>query len=311
MIKSGLCRAFAAGFTMILQLLLTSLSAGAGPSDMIQTEEDACFRPYTNAVNQATHASNALDALALEVTQLFVDANAGADTNDGTEGAPWRTITHALQSVTGAEQSPVIINVAAGTYSASTNGEAFPLNMKSFVSLQGEGREATILDAEDSSNVITISAIAAGPSLDGFTITGGNSTNGGGIFSNNSSITVSNNLITGCFGDSGAGVYCQRGEMLFSQNEISGNAATGRLGFGGAMFISLGTPQIVDNEIGDNEGDSVGGLYIYRCSPIIQMNTISGNISTDDGGICGGIYIDQGSPEIRDNTIVGNGAIGE
>src|SRR6478672_6851149 len=78
---------------------------------------------------------------------VYVSA-AGSDSNDGSSGAPFRTITHALAAVDVSSGSGFIV-VAHGHYSAAS-GETFPLVMKSNVSLYGEmGAKETIIDASD------------------------------------------------------------------------------------------------------------------------------------------------------------------
>ncbi|MCD6326998.1 hypothetical protein J7M28_05545 [bacterium] len=59
----------------------------------------------------------------------------------------------AVESICGTEcevvfscLEPATIYIAAGTYSALTNGEAFPLQMRSNVSLTAAGADTTILD---------------------------------------------------------------------------------------------------------------------------------------------------------------------
>jgi len=62
--------------------------------------------------------------------EFYVDAEAGSNSNTGTSpDSAWLTISHALSSVYGTPGDPVTIHIAAGTYSASTNGERFPLEM--------------------------------------------------------------------------------------------------------------------------------------------------------------------------------------
>jgi len=72
-------------------------------------------------------------------SNYYVDADAGDDSNDGSQGQPWLTITHALDRIAsnnpGSKENVHTIHAAAGTYAASTNGEAFPFNMQSWVSL--------------------------------------------------------------------------------------------------------------------------------------------------------------------------------
>ena len=74
----------------------------------------------------------------------YVDAVNGDDANTGLAAdQAWKTITHAVS-----EATPGTIHIAAGTYAASTNGETFPLVLKSLTTLLGAGADRTVLDAE-------------------------------------------------------------------------------------------------------------------------------------------------------------------
>ena len=91
--------------------------------------------------------------------------------------------------------------VAGGRYAPSTNGEAFPINMKNGVRLLGAGAETCTLDAEHTNRVIYCSGISDETTrIDGFTITNGEFTEwpgrGGGIMCIHSSLIITNNVIT-------------------------------------------------------------------------------------------------------------------
>ena len=84
---------------------------------------------------------------------LYVSPS-GNDSNPGTSfEAPLKTIQHALAISESDSLIPSTIFLSSGTYSA-TNGQYFPLNLKSFVSIQGAGKSATILDGEDETQLI-------------------------------------------------------------------------------------------------------------------------------------------------------------
>jgi len=79
----------------------------------------------------------------------YVDGTNGDDSNSGlSRDDAWKTITHALEVVAPNDASPGTIHVAPGTYAASTNGETFPLTLRSYIRLIGSGAVATVLDAE-------------------------------------------------------------------------------------------------------------------------------------------------------------------
>jgi Calx-beta domain/Protein of unknown function (DUF1565) len=83
-------------------------------------------------------------------TDYYVSAGTGANGNDGSSGAPWKTLTYALGQVTSGDT----LNVAAGTYDTPTNGETFPLTLVDGVAIIG--------DITTPSNCV-ISAPAASP----------------------------------------------------------------------------------------------------------------------------------------------------
>ena len=70
--------------------------------------------------------------------EFYVNASTGSDANTGlTIENPWKTITYALSKVNGSKENLQTINVASGIYNLS-NGEVFPIKMKSYVILKEE-----------------------------------------------------------------------------------------------------------------------------------------------------------------------------
>ncbi|HEU0176378.1 MAG TPA: right-handed parallel beta-helix repeat-containing protein [Blastocatellia bacterium] len=82
------------------------------------------------------------------------------------------------------------------------------------------------------------------------------------------------------------------------------------LGDGGGIIVGGGcSPTITNNEVRNNHASSGGGIAILSGSPLIRLNTISGNSNNlSSGGTAGGgIYIQgSGSAEILDNVISDN-----
>jgi len=84
---------------------------------------------------------------------LYVSPD-GNDSNSGdSPQEPLKTIQYALSIIESDSLNPRAIFLAPGTYSPST-GQHFPLNLKSYVSLQGAGKTATILDGENETQLI-------------------------------------------------------------------------------------------------------------------------------------------------------------
>lgn len=214
----------------------------------------------------------------------YVNAESGSDSNSGAspENA-WATITHALSAVICSPSDPASIHVAAGTYSASTNGESFPLQLRSFMMLQGEGPDATILDAEQAAPHVILLYMATELAIEGITITGGD---------------ASGDQADGM----GGGMLCQMGSTPVIRNcRISGNKAVQ----GGGMYILVAAPHIVDCEIVQNTvkgksssgGKSLGGgIFSLTSFPTIERCMIADNAAEPGpglsaGGSGGGIYM--------------------
>jgi len=80
---------------------------------------------------------------------LYVSPN-GDDTNSGlTAASPVKTISHALTIIHADADNPHTIFLLPGVYSITSNDEKFPLNLRSFVSLEGSGIDITIISLED------------------------------------------------------------------------------------------------------------------------------------------------------------------
>lgn len=228
-------------------------------------------------------------------TSVYVNPESGNDANDGGESAPLKTITRALQmAALGAESGRIAINLAAGTYAASTNGETYPLNIPSNTYLIGDAHEKgdpVILDAEESSRAIAIdSATDAG--LFALTITNGNAgaESGGGVLCEESSLIVRDCLIRDCVASSGGGVMCeQQSNIAVFRTTFVNNSATQHSG-GGLETIDSSV-QIKDSGFdGNTSSGSGGGLYHSgiedpnQVSLSLERNYFLANDSGEDGG---------------------------
>ena len=166
--------------------------------------------------------------------------------------------------------------------------------------------------------------------LEGFTITGGRSYDeGGGIYCQESSPTIRNNIITENGAGSGGGIACVGGHPLIMSNVISRNEGFSEAG---GIYCMNSQAQILDNIIKGNSvrDESGGGIYCgSNSSVIIEGNYIIDNFAREDGaGIClwdaeaiinkniifknksdedgGGIQSTYSVVHIMGNTITGN-----
>jgi len=87
-------------------------------------------------------------------SDLYISTN-GDNSNSGLSvDEPLATINFALSLVKSDTLHPNTIHIADGTYSKSGNDQCFPLNMRGYVSLEGETMENTILDGENGRSMI-------------------------------------------------------------------------------------------------------------------------------------------------------------
>ncbi|MBN1825501.1 MAG: cadherin-like domain-containing protein [Candidatus Eisenbacteria bacterium] len=152
--------------------------------------------------------------------------------------------------------------VAAGTYSPSTNGEAFPIEMKGHVALIApSGPASTIIDAEGTGRVLV--ALEAGHTqttfLRGFTVTGG--------------------VATGA-DSTGGGFYVDRSSVRIDSCVFHGNTASFA---GGALYGSYVTPPITSSTFGGNEAPAGAAIYIEAEGLFaIELNNVI--VAWNDGG---------------------------
>jgi parallel beta-helix repeat protein len=277
-------------------------------------------------------------------TDLYVNASAGSNsTGNGSSGNPWQTITYALSRVSGTGYT---INVAAGTYNTalgeffpiymkngiSLAGAGIDVSIINADQTNSVIKCISILDPSTSVEGFTIKGgyltYPSNPAGPGIYIAGGSlvritdnkisdnyikhhpwnisSQNGVGIYIENSSPIILNNIITNNSGDftEGSGVYVYNSSPLIEGNEIIANTGwTGAYGDGSELTISGSSsfPVVINNIIADSEEHGI------RCTqssnPTIRNNLIINN--TFDG-----IQAISSNPGIINNTISGNGGDG-
>jgi len=165
---------------------------------------------------------------------------------------------------------------------------------------------ATILDAGGCGSVVSLTRGEGRDSLlSGFTVTGGLAKRGAGIFSQNSSPTICDNVIRGNLAPdvsdtAGCGVYCYAGSPVLRRNTVQDNRDPHD---GGGIYMEAGAPIILDNIIRANKSLWGGGICVWRCScATIERNVITGN----RGALGGGIYLDAARAYVANNLIAGN-----
>jgi hypothetical protein len=161
------------------------------------------------------------------------------------------------------------------------------------------------LDAQGCGRVISISGNIT-PTIDCFTITGGDASGLGGDPPVN---------------DAGGGIYSQDAAPIIVHNVITGNYGCVGLGCtnygrGGGIYLLNGpaTAVISDNLIANNQADKDstwgqgGGIMLRDSDAQVLSNTIEYNRAGHSAGDGGGIAVKDGRPTIADNDILHNAA---
>lgn len=161
------------------------------------------------------------------------------------------------------------------------------------------GKDA--VDPKFASVVMFMNGEGADSVLEGFTLMNGNGTYeevvgyhkgqvGGAVFCMDSSPTIRDNLIVGCWADYGGAFACMESVETRMKGAAANNPPI--------------TPILTGNICMNNSAVLGGGVAcLFDCSPVISDNLIRGNLSGDTGG---GIYGWEASPLIMNNIIVNN-----
>lgn len=217
----------------------------------------------------------------------------GGGSGDGSQSAPFGSITSALQSnpTTG-----TVIQLANGTYSTNS-GEVFPLKIPAGVILRGDPSNkgagilirggGKFLSPTFASQNIAI-AVGSNAQVDGITLTNSNPRGYGLWVESSKNVTISNNTFVGNTHD---GVFLTGG----ANARISNNLFTRNTGSGiSALGVSTG-------EIANNTFDNTGfGLSIGQRSQVALFdNSILNNVD-------GIVISNDAQPTLRGNLITNN-----
>ncbi len=249
----------------------------------------------------------------------YVDGENGSNlAGDGTQAAPWKTISYALGQMAG---TGLELRVASHTYDQGL-GETFPIHMKSGISVKGVGYPFTVVTGAASDPVFIFPSTAAFNSttvLSGFKITGGSAgVRVEGIKGSDATPVIRDNWITG--NTHGVHIdtrYGSRAYPFIASNRIETNHQHG-LYLVAYRGVAIAQPTIQGNTIANNGGSGVycyasGAGYPYNgnyglCNPTLLNNFIADN--TGDGVTCHTAYCGGCSPQIIANTIADNGGWG-
>lgn len=219
---------------------------------------------------------------------LYVDDDNTSGPWDGSSAHPYRLIQDAVDASGGGIQVVVLPGLYTENVVINNDVQIF-----SFLSDDPNAPYVTVVDGGQAGSVFRITG--SNVLIEGLGITNGLAANGGGLFCNNSHVSVCNSIISGnhtpdgvdgVIGDpggvggssgNGGGVFCLSSELTMTGCEIGGNS-TGHGGRGGDG----------DPYVGGNGGRSGNGGGLYAIYSTVEMNDcIVRQNATGDGGAGG------------------------
>ncbi|MCB0208432.1 MAG: DUF5123 domain-containing protein [Anaerolineae bacterium] len=281
-----------------LHLTIDSAAVDAGdPDSTVFDDIDGDFRPINQGFDVGADELSGCLARVLQspatiygVLQDAIDAAANGNTVQvsGTcRGAQPRLVGSETLSQTALVTRNITI---AGGYNSNfdNNPETNPV--------------VTTLDAQDLGRTVVVTN-SANVSLVRLTLTGGQATNGGGLFNANSTLQTEDLIISGNQATNGAGVYNLSGTTTLSQTSVLSNSATSS---GGAAYNAAGTLTTEGIIAAHNTAQNGGGFYNAGSAELNLINTIvTSNAASSNGG---GLYNESNTLAVRHDTFYANQA---
>jgi hypothetical protein len=167
----------------------------------------------------------------------------------------------------------------------------------------------TTLDAQNGGRVVFLIG-SVNVVLENLRITGGNTTDrGGGIYSHDATLTLSNTIvISNSASIDGGGVCIAYGSATLVGGQIINNKVRG-VGEGGGVYIAYGSATLDGGQIISNTAWNGGGVRISGNTAVFTQtgstSIIAHNIITNNGG---GVYVGAGSVMLKGGQISDNNA---
>jgi len=261
-------------------------------------------------------------ALANSINQnLYVNPSTGLDQNTGTTAEePLKTIAYAVKKIDNTEDKELSIFLGEGVYSDLSNGEQFPIGLRSRISIIGSGSNTTILDAMDKTDHLYSSGFENDLSIMNLSMINGNG-NIGRILPYGSfqirdcyNIKFENSNIENNIGYNGAIEIADCNAFSMINCRVNNNFV------GKAIRIfSTGSSQFINTSISSNKPiyDSIvpwGGALYVKGTPFseepLRVELISSlfteNLTDVNGGFTGSIVIVDNSEAYFINSTIGN-----
>ncbi len=194
-----------------------------------------------------------------------------------------------------------VVLVAPGTYVENIDfkGKA--------ITVQGSGGpQVTTIDGGSADSVVKFQSDERLDSvLEGFRITHGVASEGGGILcSGDASPTIRNNVLADNSASSGGGIFADSGSPLLTDNQLEGNFASG---YGGAFYTGYSSwPTVLRCVFLQNTAGNGGAIEIEEASECTIEDCIF--FENSSANFAGAIRCDLTDPVIRRNQFLQNTA---
>ena len=239
---------------------------------------------------------------------------------NGTSG-PKQTINNATGTVT----ANGTIYIAKGTYNENN------ITINQNMTIIGENQQNTIINGTQSGYSIFIIAQGVNVTISNLTLTQGQSDNGGAIYNDGGTLTVTNSKLTNntadhhggaIYNDGGtltvtnctltdnsaayAGAIANDGNSTVTNSTFIGNTAGGNggaiLNFGGATLTVNNTTFLANSANTNNPEGGSGGAIDNLGTLIVTNSTFTGNSAEYGGAICSGETLKLTSSTLKNNN---------
>ncbi|MCK5850447.1 MAG: hypothetical protein KAH23_05985 [Kiritimatiellae bacterium] len=180
-----------------------------------------------------------------------------------------------IQNAVNAADANDTVLVSSGIYSLTTQ---VTIN-KGILLTTEDGAGKTVITAQNSGRCVYLAHENA--ILDGFTVTGGNANNGGGIYINANG-TIRNCIVTSNSADWGGGIYCNSNGVI-NRCVISHNTASTQ---GGGVNFFIGG-EMSDCFVAHNTANTLfgGGVVLREGGTVNNCTIVSNSAAIRGGGI--------------------------
>jgi len=293
------------GYEIELFLFFQDISSSRGYVTLFGTHSGPCYDCYRYEIN----------ATMVKKMVFYVDA----DATGANDGSSWENAYNHLQDALAGALSGDEIMVAQGSYTPDSNsavpdgsgdrgatfkliegvtikggyaggGEANPdardiEGYQTILSgdLDGDDEPDFVNNGENSSPVVTSWFVDETAVLDGFTITAGNGSEGGGLYNSGVNPTIANCTFIGNLASNRGGALYSNSHLTLSGCTFSGNKAV----YGGAIYNCYSYPVMTNCIFIGNTAQNGGAIVLDWCSYAIMDNCmfVSNSAEIDGGGM--------------------------